>query len=107
MIKVITSVIIIVFALLFVHSEFEVPDPDHPTHHQHDFCKLVDGRTNQIQRHTNVNLYKLLFIKGIDLHPIDNYLLADNTISSKSMEYDLDKIYSSSNIYLEIQVLLI
>lgn len=100
----IAGIILAVFVFTFMHSEFGFLTPDNHTHHTHqthDFCQLVNGITNQIQKSVNTTLYKPTVIKDICFHCFDETPSVNEKVLSKIFEDDLIKGSYAGDIQIQ------
>jgi len=99
--KKVAGIILAVFIFTFMHSELGFLTPENHTHKTHDFCQLVDGTTNQIQKTVNTTLYKPTVIKDICFHCFDEAPTVNEKVLSRTSENDLIKGGYAGDIHIQ------
>lgn len=105
----IATIIVAVFAFTFFHSEFGFLSPQHHSHqaHQaHDFCQLVNGTTNQVQKSINAPILKPTVIKEICFHCVEEDFVQYQKTQSQRIENELLRV-SLTDICIENHTFLI
>lgn len=97
----IAGIILTVFIFTFMHSEFGFLTPENHTHQTHDFCQLVNGTTNQIQKTVNTILYKPTVIKDICFHCFDETLTVNEKVLSRTFWDDHIKGSHAGDIHIQ------
>lgn len=101
------AILLAVFLFLFLHSEFDLFSPENHTHTNHDFCQLIDGSTNKIQKLVNYRFFKSNIAIDFLFFCSNAQSISQPIILSKAAEFISGDNSSSPSLYLTIRVLLI
>ena len=99
--KKIAGIILAVFIFTFIHSELGFLTPDNHSHQTHDYCQLINGSTNKIQKNVNTTLYKPTVIKDIRSRSLDETPTVNEKVLSRTSENDLIKGGYAGDIHIQ------
>jgi hypothetical protein len=99
--------ILAAFIFLFIHSELGLWFPENHYHNSHDFCKLVDGSTTQIQKSPKSTTAPITVVAFLTFQSPLDQLFSGKTIQATDVS-GLNKSHScSAALYLANSLFLI
>ncbi|MBW7887226.1 MAG: hypothetical protein H3C35_02565 [Bacteroidetes bacterium] len=103
-----SAIVIVIIALAFVHSELGMFIPEHHTHILSDeYCRILDGATNQIQKTTHLTVEKKIAVAEICFHSVREFSLQLQRTGLQHARADYLSSLSLAEIYLTQRAFLI